>query len=1186
MTGYCAMALTSLAMAGNKALATSTFNYTGGIQSYIVPGGTTSLNISVSGAAGGNADGGLGANGGTTTAILAVTPGQTIYVFVGGKGNNSGDLGGGTTFGYNGGGSLGGGTAPFGAGGGGASDIRVGGTDLYSRVLVAGGGGGAGFSTPAGGGLGGGLVAVAGLSSFTAAGGGNTTLAVGGAGEIGATTTGNSGSFGVGGDIDATGVSGGGGGGYFAGGAGSTDGAGGGGGGSSFAGPSASSPVFTQGDHSGNGVVTITPIVSTHSPVFTHGVTQTLVVCQNSAATPINSLLQINDYDIGNTETWSVVSAPSNGSVGVGPAATSIGGNLTPYGFSYTPAPGANGADAFTIQVYDGTFTTTTTINVLINSIDPIVGAASVCLGSSVALGNAISGGVWSSNIPSVASVSTVGVVTGKVASTATISYNNPSGCAATFIITVTPNPPGISGNSNLCVGSSTTYSEIATGGIWSTGSGNIILDGSGNVTATSAGIATISYSFPSGCYAQRNINVSSLPAAITGPSVVCLGASVYLSDPTTGGVSWKSNDTSIAKATNAGVITGGHSTGVTTITYTVASGCSITTPMTTLANPPSITGNAPVCAGSSFVLADPSGAGSWSSANNAVATAGTDGTITAIAGGTATIYYTDGNGCKTSVVATINAISPITGSLATCVGATTTLGDASPSGTWLSVTPGVATIGATGTVTGVSAGTTTISYSIPSGCVRTATVTVAAGLPAITGNASVCQSFTSALTDAATGGTWTSSLPATVSVNAYGGITAVNVGTATITYTTSACKATQVVTVNANPSNIAGPSKVCTTYAITLSDLVGSGVWTGTNAAGSIDAAGNVTGLTAGTMIATYTIPASGCFKNYTVTVNNTPTPIGGTLTVCTGKITFLNDATNPGLSWSSSTTAVATITASGAATGVAAGTSTITYSLNTGCYITAVLNVNASPANPAAISGPSSVSHGGPGVTLTDATGGGTWTSANPAILSVDALGHVTALVSAGSTTINYIITSGAGCTSFVSKTISTSPAPPTHGGTTTTTVGSQVSIQDEAIGGEWMSSDNNVATIDGNGVVTAVSAGSAIITHTSADSDGEPATTLTHVIVNASAIEAGLFPNPNKGAFAVKGTLGTTKDVAVTFEISNALGQVVYTNNTIATGGIINGQISMSAFASGMYLLNIKSGNETKAIHFVVE
>jgi uncharacterized protein YjdB len=419
-----------------------------------------------------------------------------------------------------------------------------------------------------------------------------------------------------------------------------------------------------------------------------------------------------------------------------------------------------------------------------------------------------------------------------------------------------------------------------------------------------------------------------------------------------------------------------------------------------------------------------------------------------------------------------------------------------------------------------------------------------------------------------------------------YGGVTGINTGTAIITYTTPACRTTQVVTVNPNPSNISGAIKVCTTYTITLSDLVAGGVWTGSNAAGSIDGSGTVTGLSAGTMVATYTLPSSGCFKNYTVTINSTPTPIGGVLTVCTGKVTYLTDATNPGLSWTSSTTSVATVTASGAVTGVSAGTTTITYSLNTGCYVTAVVGVNTSPAAPAAITGPSTVSHSGPGINLSDATAGGAWTSGNPLVLTVDATGHVTALVTIGTTSINYIITNGAGCTSSASKTVSAAPAPPNHGGATTVTVGAIVNLTDESIAGEWISSDNTVSTVDVNGAVTAVSAGSVIIMHIGNASDGEPSTTITHIIVNPSVIEAGLFPNPNKGTFTVKGSLGSVKDANVTYEITNMLGQVVYTNSSVAPGGVLNQQISLSAFTSAMYMLNIKSGNEIKTIHFVVE
>jgi hypothetical protein len=81
--------------------------------------------------------------------------------------------------------------------------------------------------------------------------------------------------------------------------------------------------------------------------------------------------------------------------------------------------------------------------------------------------------------------------------------------------------------------------------------------------------------------------------------------------------------------------------------------------------------------------------------------------------------------------------------------------------------------------------------------------------------------------------------------------------------------------------------------------------------------------------------------------------------------------------------------------------------------------------------------------------------------------------------------------------------------------------------------------------------------------------------------------LSPNPNKGVFTVKGTLGTIADEEVTLEITDMLGQVVYTNKVIARNGAINQQIDMgNALANGMYILNLRSGTENKVFHIVIE
>ncbi|MCH7519377.1 MAG: hypothetical protein IH964_10185 [Candidatus Dadabacteria bacterium] len=197
-----------------------TFNFTNGQQSFVVPAGVFSIHIQVWGAEGASGTGGPPGLGGFAEGDLAVTPGQTLGIFVGGQGCalNSDSV---ITIGcggFNGGGDArGGGTGPdlgnFRGGGGGASDVRVGGTSLNNRVIVAAGGGGACGNVSSSGGNGGGLVGSPG-GLEPGEGGTQTT---GGQGFNSPTCL--SGGFGFGGDA-GTGSCAGGGGGFFGGGSG------------------------------------------------------------------------------------------------------------------------------------------------------------------------------------------------------------------------------------------------------------------------------------------------------------------------------------------------------------------------------------------------------------------------------------------------------------------------------------------------------------------------------------------------------------------------------------------------------------------------------------------------------------------------------------------------------------------------------------------------------------------------------------------------------------------------------------------------------------------------------------------------------------------------------------------------------------------------------------------------------
>lgn len=236
-------------MAGTDSV---TYNYTGAPQLYIVPAGITQVTIKAWGAQG-------GANwvnntnyGGYAKGNLAVTPGETLYVYVGEQ-PLSGVVGG-----YNGGGSGDG----AGKGGGGASDVRQGGNTLNDRKIVAAGAGGAGYwsSLHVVGGIGGGLTGGDGYRNTTADMGGlGATQTAGGANGtcVNFNVTSMAGSFGQGGTPLGyfCGCEGYGGGGGWYGGAGSGNCRGGGGGSSYIDGVTDS--ITIGGVNMGHGKVVI-----------------------------------------------------------------------------------------------------------------------------------------------------------------------------------------------------------------------------------------------------------------------------------------------------------------------------------------------------------------------------------------------------------------------------------------------------------------------------------------------------------------------------------------------------------------------------------------------------------------------------------------------------------------------------------------------------------------------------------------------------------------------------------------------------------------------------------------------------------------------------------------------------------------------------------------------------------------
>ncbi len=698
---------------------------------------------------------------------------------------------------------------------------------------------------------------------------------------------------------------------------------------------------------------------------------------------------------------------------------------------------------------------------------------------------------IWSVNDKSIATVSSAGVVTAIKEGTAKITCKNSDGSAvATCTVNVVIPATGVSistsahelwkGDGVQLYATVTPYEATDKSVIWSTSDKNVAtVSADGYVTAVAGGSCTIKAKNSSGHTASCKITVFENATGIEIDEIVKvmyvgqvdkITANVLPLTATNRTVYWKSSDKSVATVESDGTIKA-LEIGSCTITATSEDGDYTATCKITVNPKIDVTGisldrsSVTVNVGSTFQflgMVMPSNASEkrikWSSDNTSVATIGSSGVLKGVKAGSAVITATsyDGNytaKCKVTVV------QPVTG---------ITISDK--------------------------------SAKISAGKSKTVTCSV---LPSNATNKSVI---------------WSSSNEKVATVSK-GVITAKKAGSAVITVKTAdggfsaACNVTVIVPVTGVSVSVSsvevpkGATRVVTA-AVKPSDATNKTVkWSSSNEkVAKINSSGKITGVAKGT--ATITCKTSdGSFKaSCTVTVVQLVEKVkldATYLTLQAGKYKTLtakispSSASNTKVKWKSSDKKVAEVSSKGVVKAIGAGTATITATSADGnakatCKVTVT-----QPATGIKLNKKKDTVAIGKKLTLkatvlpSNATNKKvTWISENTDRATVSSKGVVKGIAQ-GYVTITAKTADGkysASCKVLVAKGVTgikLDKTSITMNVGKSTTITPTISPKDATIKTvKWSSDNNDVATVDKNGKVTAKGAGHATITAKTSD------------------------------------------------------------------------------------------------------
>ncbi|MCC6370154.1 MAG: T9SS type A sorting domain-containing protein [Bacteroidia bacterium] len=849
LIGSLALGLFGLQQTSKAQVVTQTLSFTGSVQTLTVPACVAQISFTAFGAQGANgANTATGAIGGTaglgarTIGNFTLSGSNVINVYVGGAGTGS-------VGGFNGGGN---GAANTNAGaGGGASDVRLNGTALANRIIVAGGGGGGGNGgctsstlTGGNGGAGGGLSGTAGLNSQAGGGGQPGVGTTGGVGGIGCScclgATGGAGTSGVGGNgglgpnVCAAYVSGGAGGGGFNGGAGggggsagttscslNDQGAGGGGaGGTNYFAAGFTGTSVVNGTRTGNGMVIIS---------YSIGATPTVVATSTTACLGKTVTLTASG---ATTYTWS--NGPTTANNAVSPTSNT----------SYTVI-GTGSAPGCTAQAVS---------NVTVNptpTIGAVASSPSVCSGATIILtgtgGNTYTWTAPNAPVPSngvAFSPSTTATPSGNVVYT--VTGTSALGCTnvatSTVAVVVTPSLAPTTSTAQICVGGGTITVTATGASTYSWSPGNITT----NTMAVSPSTTT-TYTLVrtnGACSFTSNVTLTVNPNP--GLIIVSNQPSVCSTKPATltaGGASTYSWTSGGPTFTGSPVVVTPTAIGSpSNITYTVIGNNGTCTSVATYTMPvypnPTVsiaTATAALCLNNSVTLTansntnSPAVSYSWSTVAPPTSYTTQAVTLTPTATGAHTVVITNTFGCTSSSVQVIvvHPLPAVTASVVqnknlVCSGGTTTVSAGGANTyTWT---------GGPSTATSLVSPLATTVYTVTgktttTGCLNTKTVQVNVFIPiiSITGPSATCYGGQISLN--ANGGTtytWNpgGSIFPSINLTPTTSIVVFLTGRTTSLGVSCASTVSTQITIYANPTitAVANPSAICAGEVAALS--------------------------------------------------------------------------------------------------------------------------------------------------------------------------------------------------------------------------------------------------------------------------------------------------------------------------------------------------------------------------------